>query len=111
MRLLFQDKQQMQTPQCIVLNFTDLLGIYASTAFDASGRRSSKRVPVEDLGNNATPLTLHVIKGDLVGPGEWSVINDPQTNVIGLGSQYNQHSHGRLCTWIRIHTLLGTSRE
>ena len=54
--------------------------------YPASGRRSSKRVPVEDLGNNRHPSpSLHVIKGDLVGPGGWCVINDPQT-VLGMGS-------------------------
>ena len=48
--------------------------------YPASGRRSSKRVPVEDLGNNRHPSpTLHVVKGDLVCLGGWSVINDHQT--------------------------------
>ena len=46
--------------------------------YPASGQRSSKRVPM-DLGNNRHPLILHVVKGDLVGPGGWSVINYPQT--------------------------------
>ena len=34
---------------------------------------------MEDLGNNRHSSTLHV-KVDLVGPGWWSVVNDPQTN-------------------------------
>ena len=33
------------------------------------------KVPVEDLGNNRSPSsTLHVVKGDQVGTGGWSVI-------------------------------------
>ena len=41
-----------------------------------------------------------------VGPGGWSVINDPRHKkgggVLGLGSQYNQQSYGR-------HSLLWMS--
>ena len=45
----------------------------------ASGRRSSKRVPLEDLSNDRRPSPAY-IKGDLVGPGGWSVINYTQKN-------------------------------
>ena len=39
----------------------------------------------EDLGNNRRPsLALHVVKGDLVGPGGWSVIIDPKVKQESL---------------------------
>ena len=53
----------------------DILLLKGAKVYPVSGRRSCKGVPVEDL-HNKTPFTLH---GDLVEPGRWPVINDPQT--------------------------------
>ena len=46
--------------------------------YPASGRRSSKRVPVEDLGNNRRPSSCMSLKGDLVRSGGWYVKYDSQ---------------------------------
>ena len=47
------------------------------------------------------PLCLHVVKGDLVGPGGWSVMNYPATNspMVGGAPGYG------------FHPLAGSSRE
>ena len=68
--------------------------------YPASGRRFSKKVPVNKKSGYS--LTLHVLKGDFVGPGRWSVINYPTKNESldwGLHT-YNQQSQGRWCPLI-----------
>ena len=70
--------------------------------YPVSGRRSHKRVPEEDLGNNLIidTLTLHVVKGDLVG----YVIDDPQTKQDSLdwGLPTVNRFRGRWCAWVWI---------
>ena len=72
--------------------------------YPASGQRSSKRVPMEDLGTNRqfSPC-IHVVKDDLVGPGVVCYkLSSNKTGVLGLGSPYNQQSRGRWYTWVWI---------
>ena len=57
----------------------------AANVYPASGQ-SSERVPMEDMGKNRRPsMSIHVIKGNLVGPGGWSVIMILE-QILGLGS-------------------------
>ena len=64
-------------PDCYPSNFECLMSPKGAKVCSASGWRSSKRVPMEDLGNNRPPPppphpTCHKSQ-----PKAWSVINDP----------------------------------